>query len=104
MDTRSPGTVASSELAGAEPSGAVPRSIRILAFSLICLGGIIGAVIGNSYARLSCTGSCETTAGLFLFIGAVLGAAGVAVVAGLTLRAFAEWRHTVGGGTSQPAK
>lgn len=96
MDTSTPEPRAADGLAHVEPSGAIPRGIRILAFSLICLGGIIGAVIGNSYARLSCTGSCETTAGIFLFIGAVLGAAGVAVVSGLTLRAFAEWRHTVG--------
>jgi len=58
----------------------------------IIVGGGAGALIGHSFAVLNCDdGSCELSRGLFLWIGAVIGALGVSVIAVLTLRALGEW-------------
>lgn len=66
---------------------------RGLAFVAIMLGGLCGAVIGWSVVDLQCTGACATGSGIGAVIGGVAAAAGVAVVAVLTLRAMAEWKR-----------
>ncbi len=63
---------------------------RILAFGSILVGGIAGGFIGYAFADLG--GISSSSAGFVTFLGAVIGAGGVAVVAVLTLRALGEWR------------
>jgi hypothetical protein len=65
---------------------------RVLAFALILLAGAAGGFIGYSFVDLQCEGDCSVQTGLGAIIGAVLAAAGVAVVTVLTLRAMGEWR------------
>jgi hypothetical protein len=66
---------------------------RLLAFAAIVAAGVCGGLIGLSYARLSCKGSCSAQEGGAGLAGAVLAAVGVAVIATLTLRAMGEWRR-----------
>lgn len=58
----------------------------------IVLAGICGGLIGYALVDVSCSGDCGWQIGVGTLIGAVTGAAGVAVVASLTLRAMHEWR------------
>jgi hypothetical protein len=75
------------------PASALPSvKARVLAFLAILTAGICGALIGLSFVRLQCHGNCTTPIGLGGFVGAVVAAGGVAVVAVLTLRAMGEWR------------
>ena len=68
------------------------RGARFLAFAAILTGGVCGGLIGFSVTRLQCVGDCSTNKSLGGLIGAVVGAAGVAVVAVLALRAMGEWK------------
>jgi hypothetical protein len=76
------------------PDTALPSvAARVGAFVAVFVGGAAGAVIGESFASLQCSsGSCDLSRGLWLWLGSIVGALGVAVVAVLTLRAFGEWR------------
>lgn len=74
------------------PSSLPSLGARILAFSAILLGGLCGGLIGYGFTDLQCTDSCTGLAGGVGLLGAVLGAAGVGVVAVLALRAMGEWR------------
>ena len=65
---------------------------RILAFVAILLGGLCGGLIGYGFTDLQCTDGCTGLASGMGLLGAVLGAAGVGVVAVLALRAMGEWR------------
>jgi hypothetical protein len=65
---------------------------RALAFAAILVAGTCGALIGYGFVGLQCTGSCSTPEGAGAVVGGALAAAGVAVVAVLTLRAMGEWR------------
>jgi len=65
---------------------------RVLAFASILVGGLFGGLIGWSLVDLQCTGNCGLLTGIGGLVGATLGAAGVAVVATLALRAMGEWR------------
>jgi hypothetical protein len=56
------------------------------------VAGICGALIGYSFVSLQCHGSCSTPEGGGAIVGAVIAAAGVAVVAVLVLRAMGEWK------------
>ena len=47
----------------------------------------------RAIAFVQCEGSCATPQGLGILIGAVLTAAGTAIVAVLALRALGEWRE-----------
>ena len=74
------------------PDSALPSvAARAVAFLAIFVGGAAGALIGRSFATLSCDGACALRQGLWLWGGSLIGAAGVAVIASLTLRAVAEW-------------
>jgi hypothetical protein len=63
-----------------------------VAFVAILVGGLCGFLIGRALVVVQCSGDCEVPAGLAALGGAVLAAAGVAVVAVLVLRATGEWR------------
>ena len=67
---------------------------RAVALGAILLGGLCGGLIGYAFADLQCEGDCTVLTGLSAFGGAVLSAAGVAVIAVLGLRAMAEWDQT----------
>ena len=77
--------------AGELTSAAPSRVSRLLAFLAVVVGGTCGALIGYGFTDLQCEGSCSTWLGIGTIIGAVIGAAGVAIVAVLALRAMDEW-------------
>ena len=66
---------------------------RALAFGAIVLAGLCGALIGWAFVDLQCTGSCIAASGIGAIVGGAIAAAGVAVVAVLTLRAMGEWKR-----------
>jgi hypothetical protein len=65
---------------------------RAVAFVAIMVAGIAGALIGSSFVKLQCAGTCGGPASAGGLFGALLAAGGVAVVAVLALRAMGEWR------------
>jgi hypothetical protein len=69
------------------------RVARALAFVAILIGGAAGGLIGFGLVNVQCTGDCSTAKALGGAIGAILAAAGTAVVAVLVLRAMGEWRE-----------
>lgn len=80
--------------AGGTSLSALPsRLARALAFLSILVGGVAGGLIGFALVDLQCSGDCATPKGIGIFIGAVVSAAGTAVVAVLVLRALGEWRE-----------
>ena len=89
------------------PLSALPSvRARVLAFLAILVAGVSGGLIGGSFVDLQCSGSCGTPVGIGAVVGAVSAAAGVAVVAVLTLRAMGEWKRvytedSVGDSTSR---
>jgi CDP-diglyceride synthetase len=74
------------------PSALPSRGARFLAFFAIVIGGLCGGIIGFSVTRLQCVGDCSANKSVGGLIGAVIGAAGVAVIAVLALRAMGEWK------------
>ena len=56
------------------------------------LGGLAGGLIGFSLISLQCEGTCAVPRGLGAFIGAVVAALGMSVVAVLVMRAIGEWK------------
>jgi hypothetical protein len=76
------------------PLSAIPPPVaRVLAFVTVLIGGLAGGLIGYGFVDLQCTGDCTTASAVGAVIGAILAAAGVAVVAVLALRAMGEWRQ-----------
>ncbi|MBI2708321.1 MAG: hypothetical protein HYX34_01300 [Actinobacteria bacterium] len=73
-------------------SAAPPPGARALAIAAVVVGGTSGGFIGWAFVALQCRGECTTPSALGAAIGAVLAAAGVAVLAVLVLRAMTEWR------------
>ncbi len=63
----------------------------LLAFAGVVLAGILGAIIGYGIADVSSQSDLAHVIGAF--VGAVIGAGGVGIVAVLVLRAMAEWRR-----------
>ena len=94
----SPESSEDQSVASALPS----RTARILAFGAILLGGLCGGLIGFSVTRLQCAGECTTNKSLGGLVGAVLGAAGVAIIAVLALRAMGEWQTIQERGAQSP--
>ena len=76
------------------PSALPSTGARVLAFVAILVAGLCGGLIGWAFVDLQCAegDDCSVVAGAAGLFGAVLGAAGVAVVAVLALRAMGEWR------------
>jgi hypothetical protein len=66
---------------------------RALAFTAILIGGLCGGLIGYGFVDLQCTGDCGTAAAIGALVGAIVAAAGTAVIAVLVLRAMGEWRQ-----------
>jgi hypothetical protein len=65
----------------------------LLAYALTVVSGILGAVIGYGLVEVQTHGDRGIWLALGALIGGVAAAAGVGVVAVLTLRAMAEWRR-----------
>jgi hypothetical protein len=80
------------------PTALPGRGARVVAFVAILVAGTCGLLIGNAFVDLQCAGDCGVQRGLGAFTGAVMAAAGVAVIAVLVLRAMGEWKA---GGTGQ---
>jgi len=74
------------------PTSLPSTGARMLAFAAILLGGLCGGLIGYGFTDLQCADDCSTLAGGAGLLGAVIGAAGVGVVAILALRAMGEWK------------
>ena len=77
---------------GRVESAVPPVGARVLAFVSILVAGLCGGLIGFAITDVQCTGDCEMATGFAALVGAVLAAAGVAVIAVLVLRAMGEWR------------
>jgi len=76
------------------PLSALPSpAARALAFAAILLAGLFGGMIGWAFVELQCTGDCAVPSAIGALVGALLAAAGTAVVAVLVLRAMGEWRE-----------
>lgn len=69
-----------------------PLRIRVLSFLAICGGGLLGGMIGWAFVRLQVSGDTTVPQAVGALVGAVVCAAGIAVVATLVLRAVNEWR------------
>ena len=67
------------------------RGAFLLAFGGVVLAGILGGIIGYGIADVSSQSDLSHLIGTF--IGSLIGAAGVGIVAVLVLRAMAEWRR-----------
>jgi hypothetical protein len=78
-----------------------PVLARVLAFAAILVAGACGGVIGAAVVNVQCTGDCTRPSALGGVFGAIVGAAGVAVVAVLALRAMGEWRTIEHGQAAQ---
>ncbi len=82
------------QLSEERPLSALPSPLaRAVAFSGILFGGLAGALIGYALIAIQCTGTCAFEKGLGIFFGAIISAAGMAVVAVLALRAMGEWHE-----------
>jgi hypothetical protein len=66
---------------------------RALAFISILIGGLAGALIGYALVDVQTDNASGLLLGIGILLGAVLSAAGTAVVAVLVLRALGEWRE-----------
>jgi lipid-binding SYLF domain-containing protein len=67
------------------------RAAYLLVFFSVVLAGVLGGIIGYGIADV---GSDDDAARLLgTFVGAMIGATGVGVVAVLVLRAMAEWNR-----------
>lgn len=75
---------------------------RVAAFVSIFVGAVGGATIGASFSSLQCRGNCDVWIGSSLWIGSIVGALGVALIAVLTLRALGEW-NTIRGDAAESA-
>jgi hypothetical protein len=77
-----------------KPLSAIPSvTVRVAAFTAICLSGFAGALIGYALIEIQCEGNCGLAKGVGLMVGAVIAAAGMAVVAVLVMRALGEWHE-----------
>ena len=74
------------------PESSLPSPLaRAVALGAILLAGLCGGLIGYAFTDLQCDGDCGVLTGVGAFVGAVVSAGGVAVIAVLALRAMAEW-------------
>jgi hypothetical protein len=67
------------------------RTAFLLAFASVVVAGIFGGIIGYGIADVSSQSDASHLAGTF--IGSIIGAAGVGIVAVLVLRAMSEWNR-----------
>lgn len=77
-----------------KPLSALPSpAARVVAFVAVILAGVAGGLIGYALIDIQCSGECAVPTGIGLFLGAILTALGMGVVAVLVLRAVGEWRE-----------
>ena len=76
-----------------ELSALPPQTARAIAFAMIMIVGVLGAILGYALGNATCTDDCSVKAGSFLLIGAVAGALGSAIMSVLALRAMGEWNE-----------
>jgi hypothetical protein len=69
------------------------RTAFLLSFLSVIVAGVFGGVIGYGLVDIDCAHGCAGSKLLGAVVGAVIGAAGVGVVAVLVLRAMSEWRR-----------
>jgi hypothetical protein len=74
------------------PGRVLSRTAVLVAFLAVVAAGLCGALIGSGLVGVDCEGDCGTARGFGALIGGLAGAAGVAVVAVLVMRALAEQR------------
>jgi len=67
------------------------RAAFLLAFFAVVIAGILGGIIGFGVADVGSDSDVARLVGTFL--GALIGASGVGIVAVLVLRAMAEWNR-----------
>lgn len=72
------------------PTSLPSAGARALAFLAVLVAGVCGALIGWAVTDLQVDSSAAN--GIGAVVGAVIAAAGVAVIAVLVLRAMGEWR------------
>jgi hypothetical protein len=77
---------------GSPPTALPSVTARILGFVAILASGAVAGFIGYAFTDLQCHGSCATSDSIGGLVGAIIGAAGVAVVVVLALRAMGEWK------------
>jgi hypothetical protein len=78
----------------ARPLSALPSpGARVAAFVAILVSGLAGGLIGYALVRIQCDGDCALPLGIGAFIGAVVAAGGMSIVAVLVLRAVGEWKE-----------
>jgi hypothetical protein len=76
------------------PLSALPSpAARAAAFVAIIVGGFAGGLIGYTLVKLQSHGHRALYLGLGAFVGAVVAALGMSIVAVLVLRATGEWRE-----------
>lgn len=76
------------------PLSALPSPLaRAAAFVAILVGGFAGGLIGYTLVELQCEGDCGLPLGIGMFLGTLLAAGGMSIVAVLVLRALGEWRE-----------
>lgn len=84
-----------------EPERAVvaaglPIAARLLVVAAVVVAGACGALIGWAVVDLQCDGACGGPSTVGALVGALLAAAGTAVIAVLAVHAMAEWRQQEG--------
>jgi hypothetical protein len=67
------------------------RTAFLLAFGAVVVAGVLGGIIGYGVADVGSDSDAARFVGTLL--GAVIGAAGVGIVAVLVLRAMSEWNR-----------
>ena len=76
------------------PLSALPSpAARAAAFAAILVAGLAGGLIGYALVNIQCDGDCALPLGIGTFVGAVVAAGGMSIVAVLVLRAVGEWRE-----------
>jgi hypothetical protein len=75
------------------PPGLPSRTAYLLAFLSVVIAGALGGIIGFGLVDVSCEGDCELAKVSGTFVGSVVAAVGVGVVAVLVLRAMSEWKR-----------
>jgi hypothetical protein len=84
-----------------EPGGEAPfdtgpgpsKAAFFVAYLGVVVAGLLGAAIGFGFVDAACEGDCGPQKALGAIVAGVGAAIGVGVVAVLTLRAMAEWKH-----------
>ena len=78
------------------PLSALPSpAARAAAFAAILVAGLAGGLIGYALVDIQCDGRVRLPLGIGAFVGAVVAAGGMSIVAVLVLRAVGEWREIV---------